>query len=154
MENASVAIEVHEPEGKKVQLTAESVLTESGLFEAIYIPRLSGSYFARATVTDIDGTEIGNAKTGWAVDLEAHEFRSIKTNRPLLERIAHQTGGQVIELNDLNNFVRKLPHRDAPITETWIKPLWDLQGILPITFLFILTCFAGEWTLRRWKGMP
>jgi uncharacterized membrane protein len=154
MDNVSIAIEVRDPEGQKLQLTAEPVLTESGLFEATYIPRYNGSYFAQAVVNDANGLEVGEAKTGWAVDLEAHEFRSIRTNRPLLERIARQTGGQVIELNALEDFVRNLPSRDAPITDTWIKPLWDLRGILPATFLLILMCFAGEWTLRRWKGMP
>ncbi|MCH8120876.1 MAG: hypothetical protein IIC00_14265, partial [Planctomycetes bacterium] len=154
MDNVSIAIEVRDPQGQKLRLTAEPVLTESGLFEATYIPRYNGSYLARAVVNDANGAEVGDAKTGWAVDLEAHEFRSIRTNRPLLERIARQTGGQVIELNALDSFVRSLPSRDAPITDTWIKPLWDLRGILPATFLFILMCFAGEWTLRRWKGMP
>ena len=154
MDNVSIAIEVRDPEGQKLRLTAEPVLTESGLFEATYIPRYNGSYFATAVVNDANGVELGKAKTGWAVDLEAHEFRSIRTNRPLLERIARETGGQVIELDALEDFVRSLPSRDAPITDTWIKPLWDLRGILPATFLLILMCFAGEWTLRRWKGMP
>jgi len=123
MDNVSIAIEVREPRGPKVQLTAEPVLTESGLFEATYTPRYNGSYFARAVVNDADGVEVGDAETGWAVDLEAHEFRSIGTNRPLLERIARETGGQVIELDALDKFVRSLPSRAAPITDTWIKPL-------------------------------
>lgn len=154
MDNVSVSIEVQDPEGQKVQLAAEPVLTESGLFEATHIPRSNGGYFANTVVTDSNGLELGNAKTGWAVDLEAKEFSSIGTNRPLLERIARQTGGDVIELNALDDFVRNLPNRAAPIMDTWVKPLWDLPGVLPATFLFILICFAGEWTLRRWKGMP
>jgi len=154
MDNVSIAIEVRDPQEQKVQLTAEPVLSESGLFEAAYIPRYNGSYVARAVVNDANGVEVGDAKTGWAVDLEANEFRSIRTNRPLLERIARQTGGQVIELEALDDFVRSLASRDAPITDIWVKPLWDLGGILPAAFLFLLTCFAGEWTLRRWKGMP
>jgi len=154
MDNVSIAIEVLAPQKQKVQLTAEPVLSESGLFEAAYIPRYNGSYLARAVVNDANGAEVGDATTGWAVDLEANEFRSLGTNRPLLERIARQTGGQVIELEALDDFVRSLPSRDAPLTDTWVKPLWDLRGILPAAFLFILMCFAGEWTLRRWKGMP
>ncbi len=154
MDNVSVTVEVHEPEGQKVRLTAEPVLTESGLFEATHIPRSNGGYFARAVVTDANDLELGEAKTGWAVDLEANEFRSIGTNRPLLERIAHQTGGNVIGLDGLDKFVGNLPNKAAPITDTWVKPLWDLPGVLPAIFFFILICFAGEWTLRRWKGMP
>jgi uncharacterized membrane protein len=154
MNNVSIAIELRDPRSQKLRLTAEPLLNETGLFEATYIPRYNGSYFATAVINDANGVVVGNAETGWAVDLEAHEFRSIRTNRPLLERIARQTGGQVIELDALNNFVRSLPNRDVPITDTWIKPLWDLRGILPAIFIFILICVAGEWTLRRWKGMP
>jgi len=154
MDNVSVVIEVHDPQAEQVRLNAEPVLSETGLFEAAYVPRCNGSYFAQAFVTGTDRIKIGDAETGWAVDLEASEFRSIRTNRALLERIARQTGGRVIELDALDNFARSLPNQDAPITDTWIKPLWDLQGLLPAIFLFILMCFVSEWALRRWKGMP
>jgi hypothetical protein len=156
MEEASVAINIEAsvaPE-QKVQLTAEPVLSETGLFEAVYVPRHDGSYVAKAVVTGADGLKIGEAESGWVVDREVHEFRSIKTNRPLLEAIARQTGGRTVDLNALNSFAWSLPHRDAPISEVWIKPLWDLRGILPAVFVFVLICFIGEWALRRWKGMP
>jgi len=154
MNDVSVAIEARDPNGQTVKLTAEPVLSETGKFEAVYVPRLDGSYFAKAVVTDADGLELGNAENGWAIDLEAREFQSIRTNRPLLEKIARQTGGRVIELNDLDSFARSLPSLNAPVMDTWIRPLWDIRGILPAVFLFVLICFVGEWALRRWKGMP
>ena len=154
MDDVSIAIEARDPNGQTVKLTAEPVLSETGLFEAVYVPRLDGSYFARAVVTDADGLELGDAENGWSVDLEAREFRSIKTNRPLLERIAGFTGGRVVELDALDSFARSLPSLNAPVMDTWIRPLWDLRGILPAVFLFVLMCFVGEWALRRWKGMP
>ena len=160
-ESVSVAIEVSTPEAQKVQLTAEPVLSgsnpqesEAGLFEATYAPHCDGSYLARAVVTDADGLQAGDAQIGWTVDLEAREFRSIGTNRPLLEKIARQTGGRMVELDALSRFARDLPGREAPITETLITPVWDLRGILPAVFLLALMCFIGEWALRRWKGMP
>jgi hypothetical protein len=154
MDNVSVLMEVREPSGQKVQLTAEPVLNESGLFEAIYVPHCSGGYFARAVVTDTERSELGSVETGWATDLESREFQSIKVNRPLLDKIARQTGGQLIELGDLSDFAVSLPNRNVPITTVLIKPLWDLPGILPAIFVFVLTCFIAEWALRRWKGMP
>lgn len=154
IENASVTISVREPGGQEVQLTTEPSDTESGLFEATYVPRQSGGYFARATVASHDGAELGEAAGGWASDLEAREFQSVQTNRPLLERIARQTGGRLVDLDQLGSFARRLPHRDVPITEAWTKPLWDLSGILPTVFALILTCFITEWALRRRKGMP
>lgn len=154
MDNVSVTMEVRDPNGQTVKLRAEPATGESGLFEAVHVPRLSGGYFARAVVADEKANEIGDAETGWAVDLEAQEFKSIKANRPLLENIARQTGGKIVELDELDSFARELPGRDVPITTTQIKPIWDLPGILPAVFLFALMCFVGEWALRRWKGLP
>ena len=154
MDSVSVSIELRDPNDQTVRLRAEPAPGESGVFEAVHVPRFSGGYFARAIVTDEEDNKIGDAETGWAVDLEAREFRSIRANRSLLEKIAGQTGGRIVELAELNDFARELPSRDVPITTTQIKPLWDLPGILPAVFLLALICFAGEWALRRWKGMP
>ena len=154
MDDVSIAIEVRDPNGQTVKLAAEPALSETGLFEAVYVPRRDGSYFARAVVTNADGMELGDAENGWSVDLEAREFQSIRTNRPLLEKIAGLTGGRVVELDELSSFARNLPSLNAPVMDTWIRPLWDLRGIMPAVFLFVLICFVGEWALRRWKGMP
>jgi uncharacterized membrane protein len=154
MDDASVTIEASNAQGQTVQLTAEPVLTEAGLFEAVYVPRADGSYVAKAVVTDADGLKIDEVEAGWVVDREAQEFRSIRTNRPLLETIARQTGGRVVELDALDSFARSLPHHAAPITDVWVKPLWDLRGVLPAIFVLVLVAFIGEWALRRWKGMP
>ena len=156
MEDASVAINIVTSADREqtIQCAAESVLGETGLFEAVYVPRQDGSYIAESVVTDAEGLKIGEAQTGWVVDREAHEFSSIKTNRPLLEAVARRTGGRVVDLAELDSFARNLPHHEAPISEVWIKPLWDLRGILPAIFVFVLICFIGEWALRRWKGIP
>jgi len=154
MNDVSIAIEVRDPNDQTVKLAAEPALSETGLFEAVYVPRHDGSYFAKAVVTDAEGLELGDAENGWSVDLEAREFQSIRTNRPLLEKIATFTGGRVVELDALDNFARSLPSLKAPVMDTWVRPLWDLRGILPAVFLFVLICFVGEWALRRWKGMP
>jgi uncharacterized membrane protein len=154
VENAAVAITVREPGGQEVRLTTEPSEAESGLFEATYVPRRSGGYRAQAAVTSYEGGELGEAAGGWAADLEAREFQSVQTNRPLLERIARQTGGRLVELDQLADFARRLPHRDVPITEAWTKPLWDLPGVLPTVFAMVLISFIVEWALRRKKGMP
>ncbi len=154
VDGASVALEVREPGEQRVQLAAAPVPSESGLFEATYVPRSSGGYLAQATVTDTTGANLGDAQAGWAVDLEASEFQSVKTNGPLLAKIARRTGGRMVKIDELENFARNLPRQKVPVMDVWVKPLWDLPGILPAVCLFILTCFAAEWAIRRWKGLP
>ena len=132
-----------------VRLRAEPALSGPGLFQATFVPRQAGGYLAEAVVTNTVGAEVGRAQVGWSSDPSAEEFRSLKPNRALLEEIARKTGGEVIDLNNLEAFAGSLPQRKVPIAESWTIPLWHQ----PVVFLLALACFIGEWTLRRWKGM-
>jgi hypothetical protein len=133
-----------------VRITAELSSAESGTYDATYVAREAGAYVAEATVTQADGRIAGKALTGWVSDPATEEFRSLKPNRALLETIARRTGGELVALEDLERFVRRLPQRRAPITESWSYPLWHQ----PTVFLFVLICFLADWGIRRWKGLP
>jgi len=132
-----------------VELDAEPVPTEPGLFTANYVQHGSGGYLAEAVVQDDRGIEIGRTKSGWVSEPAAEEFRSLTPNRSLLEQIARQTGGQVVEEDKLDSFVTSLPTKKAPMMETRSRPLWHN----PWVFMLALACFIGEWALRRRKGL-
>ena len=100
-------------------------------------------------VNQSDGQVVGHAETGWTSDPAVDEFRALKPNRALLETIARRTGGEIVN-GRLPKFVRDLPKRGAPITETASSPLWHQ----PAVFLFALACFLTDWGIRRWKGLP
>ena len=134
----------------EIQITAEPSATEPGTYEAAYIAREPGAYAAQAQVLRADGTPAGDAATGWTSDPAAEEFHSLKPNRALLESIARRTGGELVPLAEMDQFVRRLPSRPAPITETWSEPLWHQ----PMVFLFVLGCLVADWGIRRWKGLP
>jgi uncharacterized membrane protein len=165
LDNATVQLTVRPvasmslPDGKSadwgaasnyVQLTAEPSATSPGTYEATYLARQTGAYSVEAVVTDADGKVAGPAAAGWTSDPAAAEFQSLKPNRALLERLAKSTGGEIVAMEDLPKFVRSLPERHAPITESWSKPLWHE----PAVFLLVLACFVTEWGIRRWKGLP
>ena len=132
-----------------VRLPAEPASSDAGLYQTTFVPRETGGYLAQAVVTDAFGVEVGRAEAGWTSDPAAEEFRSLKPNRALLESLAKRTGGEIISAGKLDDFVRGLPQRKAPITESWTSPLWHQTGV----FLFALACFVAEWGLRRWKGL-
>jgi uncharacterized membrane protein len=133
-----------------IHLRADASPHQAGTYEAEYLARDAGAYAVEAVVTEGNGEVTGRAAAGWASDPAAEEFRSLKPNRALLEALARRTGGEVIEMAALKNFVQKLPLRQAPITETWSDPLWHK----PLLFLCVLGCFVAEWGIRRWKGLP
>ena len=133
-----------------IHLVAEPALTEAGLYQVQYVPRLTGGYKASATVTNSSGERVGQAEAGWNTDLAAEEFRSLTPNITLLQEIARQTGGEVVAADKLDQFARTLPHKHAPVMEASTFPLWHT----PLLFAFALACFLAEWGLRRWKGLP
>jgi hypothetical protein len=129
-----------------IELPAEPSSTEP----ATYVVHQTGAYCVDAVVTQPDGQVVGRAEAGWTADPAVDEFRSLKPNRSLLEAIARRTGGEIVPLADLPSFVRHLPERGAPVTETETRPLWHQ----PAVFLFVLGCFITDWGIRRWKGLP
>lgn len=134
---------------QSIRIRTEPSSAEPGLYTASFVARETGAFKAEAVIMDESGLEIGKAEAGWTADPAAEEFRSLAPNRALLEQIARETGGEVIEASSLAKFARSLPSRPAPITETWSFPLWHT----PAMFLFALACFAAEWGFRRWKGL-
>jgi len=150
-ENVNVRLAVESlADSKPLELTAEPSATEPGRYEATYVVRQAGAYAVGALVTQPDGTVVGRAETGLTSDPAVDEFRTLKPNRALLEIIARRTGGEMMSMERLPKFVRDLPNRGAPITETASRPLWQQ----PAVFLFAVACFLTDWGLRRWKGLP
>jgi hypothetical protein len=158
LDNAVVIIEIQPvmtegvigPTTNLIRLQAEPALNEAGLYSLSYVPRFTGGYRAAAYVTNSAGAEVGRAEAGWSTDLAAEEFRSLIPNVGLLESIAKQTGGEIVAADQLDAFARALPHKHAPVMESWTFPLWHT----PAMFALALAAFVAEWGLRRWKGLP
>ena len=150
IDNARVTLKVQLTGAKDgVTLTTDPSPNEAGVYEAVYIPRENGGYRVDAAVTDESGASAGAAATGWTTDLAAAEFQSLAPNRALMETLAARTGGRVLSAEQVPAFARDLPSHRAPVTEAWTQPLWHSPWMLA----FVVGCFAGEWGLRRWRGL-
>jgi len=150
LDNAEVSLKISTPDKREIEMVAEASDKSPGTYVASFQPRAGGAYRATVKVMSADGSEVGQRETGWAAEPETEEFRTLSVNRPLLERIASQTGGEVISLDRLESFVASLPNRKIPFTESWIYPLWHQWQV----FFIALTCLIAEWGLRRWRGLP
>jgi uncharacterized membrane protein len=150
LDNAEVKLAVKSPDGKQIDVMAESSEKSPGSYQTTFSPRVPGAYRAMVSVTAADGSAVGERQAGWSIEPETEEFRTLTVNRPLLERIAKESGGEVIDLDSLDSFVAGLPNRKIPLTESWTYPLWHQWPI----FMIALACLVGEWGLRRWRGLP
>lgn len=142
---ASEESESEEPK----KLFAEPSLEEPGLFVAEFVCAEAGAYHIKTIVDDAEGIRLGEAEAGWTWNPAAEEFAQLEANRDLLKQLADQTGGRLLAMSDLDGFVKTLPEMEVPLTETWARPLWHQ----PWVFLLVILLFAGEWGLRRWKGL-
>ena len=103
-----------------------------------------------AEVVDGEGEPLAPAEAGWVHAPIVDEFQSIGVNRGLLKKLAEATEGEVVQAEELNDFVSDLSSKPMPVMTAWTMPLWDS----PIVFLIVLACLLGEWGLRRSKGLP
>lgn len=149
LDNANVLAHIKSPDGKEVTLTAEPT-NATGEYSVTYVPRSAGVYRAKITATAADASDIGSRETGWVAEPATEEFRTLRPNRELLERLAEKTGGEVLEPDGLDDFVQSLPNRKVPITEQRINPVWHTWPV----FVCALGLLITEWGLRRWKGLP
>jgi hypothetical protein len=150
LDNATVEVTVEKPDESQIELSASASERAAGAYLARFTPGESGAYRAQVVARAPDGTEVGRDEIGWASEPATREFEELQPDRELLEQWAERSGGELLRLEDLPTFVSSLPNRKVPITEPWTYPLWHHWSVL----VFALTCLAGEWGLRRWKGLP
>ena len=149
VDNAQVAISIMTPSGKETVAQAEASSKIAGQYELSLVANEEGVYLIDASVAASDGSSLGTAQLGWIHDPAAREFQEIGENTGVLERLAKETGGEMIGVNDLESFVQSLSSRKVPVTETKTIPLWHQSWVILIS----LACICGEWGLRRRYGM-
>lgn len=133
-----------------IELTARPTEDALGEYAVEFLPPIDGGWTVTASAIDnADEEFVQTATAGWVADGMASEFSRLTPNHALLERIARESGGRVLTLEELPDFVDELPTTAVPITEPLTWSIWHQ----PWVFMLIVGCLAGEWGLRRWRGL-
>lgn len=149
LDNAELEILVATPDDRIVSISATQS-KQPGVYEAKFVSRDAGPYLVQVSAADPDGSEIGEAETGWTHEPTAQEFQSLQPNRELMEQLAEQTGGARPVSLRLEPEMAKIAQRKSVVNETRLTPVWHRWYV----FMFAALCLAGEWGLRRWHGLP
>jgi len=144
-----VALEITPPGKDPVKLTADPISGQPGMYQSIYLPSQPGGYALSATVTAPD-SKTKTIQGGWVHEPDRDEFPFIAPQLELLQQLAEKSKGEVIAAANLQHFVNTLDQRHVPVTEELVTPLWHHPWVLTL----VLCCLFGEWSLRRWKGLP
>jgi uncharacterized membrane protein len=147
--NAKITAVVTRPDGEKTEIPVRPSDTQAGIWELNYAPRQQGVYRLEVVARETDGTQIGKREAAWVSDLDAREFARLQPDRDYLQRIADQTGGEVVELQQLESLAERIPARSAPLMDRKTRPWWHNSWIFSIAIGLLI----AEWGLRRWHGM-
>ena len=148
--DADVDVTLSGPDGRLVEARASAEEGESDdvLYAATFTPEQPGLY--RVNVKARRGrTEIGSASSALLVGGADLEMAQPRLNAALLERIAAQTGGHVIETGQIGRTVAALQSAAPAALMSARRDIWHTAWSL----LLIIGLLSAEWLLRRKWGL-
>jgi hypothetical protein len=149
MDNANVRLTITLPEGQVIQSVAFPSQETAGLYESSVLLKESGVVRVDALVEAVDGEPVGQGASWFVHEPEIEELKKCKVDTEALERIAKESGGEVLPLRELGGLVERIEPRNLRYTEERIEPLWHS----PWWLFSALVCLAFEWWWRRRHGM-
>lgn len=150
LDNASIELNVTQPDATKVVVVASPDETRPGRYVADYYSQHDGGYLCQVECSGPDGESFEPRVTGWTAQPSAMEFLRVQTDHAILKQLAERSGGELVPIEQLEQFASKLPTRRVPVTESRLEPIWHRPWLV----LFALSCLCVEWAIRRWKGLP
>ncbi|HEX9892837.1 MAG TPA: hypothetical protein VGA78_02890 [Gemmatimonadales bacterium] len=151
--DAAVTATVTGPSGEATELPLDWVVGADGRYRGAFTAREVGEY--RVTTAAVNASGAGRTDTLRAepVFIRAgqvqREFFGAAQRAPLLKRIAEETGGRYYTMQSVSTLPRDIVYTERGVTTTEQLDLWDM----PIVFFLLAGLLAGEWTLRRSRGM-
>ena len=138
---ATVMLEAASGGDSRVELEARR--TQAGTLEATFVAEQPGRWTIRPRDPEL------LARSGGGSVLEAvrddAELRDAESDRALLERLARETGGSVVDPAGAAALMAGLPNRSV-VTE---DPIRDDIRTSPAALILVMTLLIAEWVLRR-----
>jgi len=148
---ATVLARVKDPFGSTEELSLPWVLSEDGVYQAVYRPAEKGEYSV-AVSTEVTGSKLENQASFMAVDSPA-EFAHPAMDSATLERIAAAANGTV-DLNGSTDKARQAILKAARGRSTVLDVVDERElRDAPILLLLIAGAWFAEWILRRRSGL-
>ena len=146
--DAQVVARVKDPSGAERVLPLEWTVGKDGEYGVRFTPPDKGAYEVRVEATRAGQTLGSETAQVQAADL-ATEYFGAEMRRPLLERIATETGGRFYTPQTVNALAEDIKYGGGGATVQETRPLWDM----PVLYLAIVALISAEWAYRKARGL-
>jgi uncharacterized membrane protein len=146
--DAAVVAHVTEPSGAQRTVPLEWAVGKDGEYRASFPTREKGRHDVRVEARRAGQTLGGATAHLQAADSDA-EFFGAEMRRPLLERIAEETGGRFYTPDTVASLPSDVGYSGGGATVQEQKPLWDM----PALFLAVVGLVSAEWAYRKRQGL-
>jgi hypothetical protein len=150
--DARVTARVRAPSGAEREIPLEWVVDRDGEYQGNYSSEELG-------VHTVHVTAVGSQRPGGIAALEdsAHvavadlgaEFFGAEMRRPLLQRIADETGGRFYTPETMRTLPEDIAMTKRGVTVMQQMDLWDMPAVL----LLLVVLLSAEWAYRRRRGL-
>jgi hypothetical protein len=148
VDDARVVAHVKEPSGTERDVPLEWAVGKDGEYTAALAPRDAGLYDIRVEATRA-GTTLGTTTAQVRAAALDTEFFGAEMQRPLLERLARETGGRFYTARTVASLPDDIRYGGGGATVQEEKPLWDM----PILYLAVVGLVSAEWAYRKHWGL-
>jgi uncharacterized membrane protein len=146
--DAVVTATVTAPDGSMQLVSLDWTLERDGEYSGMFRPTVPGFHDVRVDARR-DSTVLGTGVLHVQVGPSDTEFFDAAQRKPLLERIAEETGGRYYTPATVSSLPEDLRYTGAGVTLTEERELWDM----PILFLLMMGLVGSEWYFRRKRGL-
>lgn len=146
--DATVSARVTAPSGVITDVPAEWAVESDGEYRAKFSVHEVGIYEVE-TNAERGGRPAGSARTHVLVADPTDEFFGAQMRSALLQRLAQETGGRFYTPETVAALPEDVRYTESGSTVYEELDIWDM----PIVFLLLIGMLAGEWGLRRARGL-
>jgi uncharacterized membrane protein len=141
---------VFSPSGVVRELPLEWVVDRDGEYQANYSSTEPGVHTIRViTGGNRPGERVLEDSTFIAVADLGAEFYGAEMRRPLLQRVADETGGKFYTPATMKTLPEDIALNKRGVTVMNQMDLWDM----PVILLLVVVLLASEWAFRRHRGL-
>jgi hypothetical protein len=146
--DARVVSHVSGPGMPETELPMEWTVDRDGEYRASFTPKDTGQYRVRTAAWQGDSL-LGVDTTFVRTAVSRAEYFGAQMNKPLLQRIADETGGKYYSPDNLDNLAEDMTYTKSGAVSVQTLDLWDM----PFIFMVLVGLIGSEWIYRKLRGL-